>query len=482
MEILNTGSYGGFNPGTSTPFSLISADEVLKKREIYERILNLVDETNELKQSTINMIGLTSNTGREVNTELIYHTQQGPLYSPIKILSRTGGAAAGDTLTVVVDPESLDLIDGTYYHRTFVGSLLSKASQMSVQLRVVTVSDPDTVAGNMELVLQPDATTTAINVIAAGEVMAPTGVVYQTNAAFGATKSLVRTQTRYGVQFHQIQTDTPDAFGQDFYQHYEVSNAGGEPYLFGRYWAETLLRHELEKSRIMLNASGKSYNGIPTTMGIIPVIKNFGVEKSDGGPNWTITDLYDISNTLTGLDAGSDEVKVLHGDLYGQRLEQVVGGNGGFQNGAIIYDNGTGQYSSEQSAQKGLSLGVKSINLNNTRFVFCKTSDMTSLATTGSFFGAMNDNSELRHSAVFVPSATRNVGMDAKLSSEVPRMEVVYTAQPAIDSFSGNVRVQEVRRGPAHLGQMKYEVKLLERPSLRVMMPQKFVYYNGSPA
>lgn len=354
--------YGGLGPwgfpGTDGElYEQILADFVTR-RDVAMEAVQTSEDMNFFANSLTTWF---MRTGRHVNTSTIKHTyfQRGSRFKSVAVTP--SGSPSSGSITLVIDPSYVQNI-GSATSPFWVSPGLDRqvvfVGKNGVMGRVTAVSKPTSggTAPTHTLTVQFDDNTAA-NTVTAGTKIAFHGFISKEKDTYPNGQS--QTDARFDILFGYMMTTRPEIsmLAASVQKQYGVDGKFFE-WLIAR--MDTYVRHEIYKSLECLLADGSIVNGRQRTVGLIPMIRGFGLNKLD----------VDLSTASAVSDWLASVVRYARANQMGNELTHMLGyefkrgttsllGNAGLTTGQNIrYDAFGGDGG---AANRSIKLGFTSV-------------------------------------------------------------------------------------------------------------------------
>jgi hypothetical protein len=320
---------------------------------------------------------------------------RGKLHDNVKVLSFTGGASAGATATVTIDPASI--LNSRSPIRA--GEVLENAKN-GKQYKVSSVSTYPNI-----FVMTPFDTAELINAtLLAGDFLLFRGIseAGEASTKFDTLTGLIEEKTFYTTEIREDFTISDRAKIEELW--FEVN---GQPYYTYKGLDEAVRRFMNNKEFKLMFGKPQGATG---TTGLIPQVEAGG-QTTTWGTEFTIDDFHAIAR-LADFNGGAQEYHFLMDSYLRSAVDDALFTK--YQNGSIVWASVGG------SSEVAVKYGFDSIKVDGTTFHLKKYLPFNAEAVYGQAIGT---SGYYARTGLLIPVKD---GRDAQTGDKIPSLRIVY--------------------------------------------------------
>jgi hypothetical protein len=320
---------------------------------------------------------------------------RGKLHDNVKVLSFTGGASAGATATVTIDPASI--LSSRSPIRA--GEVLENAKN-GKQYKVSSVSTYPNI-----FVMTPFDSTELINAtLAAADFLLFRGIseAGEASTKFDTLTGLIEEKTFYTTEIREDFTISDRAKIEELW--FEVN---GQPYYTYKGLDEAVRRFMNNKEFKLMFGKPQGATG---TTGLIPQVEAGG-QTTTWGTTFDIDDFHAIAR-LADFNGGAQEYHFLMDSYLRSAVDDALFAK--YQNGAIVWGSVGG------SSEVAVKYGFDSIKVDGTTFHLKKYLPFNAEAVYGQAIGT---SGYYARTGLLIPVKD---GRDAQTGDKIPSLRIVY--------------------------------------------------------
>lgn len=320
---------------------------------------------------------------------------RGKLHDNVKVLSFTGGASAGATATVTIDPASI--LNSRSPIR--VGEVLENAKN-GKQYKVTSVTTYPNI-----FVMSPFDSTELINAtLVAADFLLFRGIseAGEASTKFDTLSGLIEEKTFYTTEIREDFTISDRAKIEELW--FEVN---GQPYYTYKGLDEAVRRFMNNKEFKLMFGKPQGATG---TTGLIPQVEAGG-QTTTWGNTFDIDDFHAIAR-LADFNGGAQEYHFLMDSYLRSAVDDALFAK--YQNGSIVWASVGG------SSEVAVKYGFDSIKVDGTTFHLKKYLPFNAEAVYGQAIGT---SGYYARTGLLIPVKD---GRDAQTGDKIPSLRIVY--------------------------------------------------------
>lgn len=320
---------------------------------------------------------------------------RGKLHDNVKVLSFTGGASAGATATVTIDPASINNSRSPIR----VGEVIENAKN-GKQYKVTSVSTYPNI-----FVMSPFDSTELINAtLLAADFMLFRGIseAGEASTKFDTLTGLIEEKTFYTTEIREDFTISDRAKIEELW--FEVN---GQPYYTYKGLDEAVRRFMNNKEFKLMFGKPQGATG---TTGLIPQVEAGG-QVTTWGTSFDIDDFHNLAR-LADFNGGAQEYHFLMDSYLRSAVDDALFAK--YQNGAIQWASVGG------SSEVAVKYGFDSIKIDGTTFHLKKYLPFNAEAVYGQTIGTAG---YYARTGLLIPVKD---GRDAQTGDKIPSLRLVY--------------------------------------------------------
>jgi hypothetical protein len=320
---------------------------------------------------------------------------RGKLHDNVKVLSFTGGASAGATATVTIDPASINNSRSPIR----VGEVL-EAADTGKQYKVTSVTTYPNI-----FVMSPFDSTELINAtLTAGDFLLFRGIseAGEASTKFDSLTGLIEEKTFYTTEIREDFTITDRAKIEELW--FEVN---GQPYYTYKGLDEAVRRFMNNKEFKLMFGKPQGSQG---STGLIPQVEAGG-QVTTWGNTFDIDDFHNLAR-LADFNGGAQEYHFLMDSYLRSAVDDALFSK--YQNGSIVWASVGG------SSEVAVKYGFDSLKIDGTTFHLKKYLPFNAEAVYGQSIGTAG---YYARTGLLIPVKD---GRDAQTGDKVPSLRIVY--------------------------------------------------------
>lgn len=320
---------------------------------------------------------------------------RGKLHDNVKVLSFTGGASAGATATVTIDPASINNSKSPIR----VGEVLENAKN-GKQYKVTSVTTYPNI-----FVMSPFDSTELINAtLVAADFLLFRGIseAGEASTKFDSLTGLIEEKTFYTTEIREDFTITDRAKIEELW--FEVN---GQPYYTYKGLDEAVRRFMNNKEFKLMFGKPQGATG---TSGLIPQVEAGG-QVTTWGNTFDIDDFHNLAR-LADFNGGAQEYHFLMDSYLRSAVDDALFAK--YQNGSIVWASVGG------SSEVAVKYGFDSLKIDGTTFHLKKYLPFNAEAVYGQTIGTAG---YYARTGLLIPVKD---GRDAQTGDKVPSLRIVY--------------------------------------------------------
>ena len=320
---------------------------------------------------------------------------RGKLHDNVKVLSFTGGASAGATATVTIDPASINNSRSPIR----VGEVL-EAADTGKQYKVTSVTTYPNI-----FVMSPFDSTELINAtLTAGDFLLFRGIseAGEASTKFDSLTGLIEEKTFYTTEIREDFTITDRAKIEELW--FEVN---GQPYYTYKGLDEAVRRFMNNKEFKLMFGKPQGSQG---STGLIPQVEAGG-QVTTWGNTFDIDDFHNLAR-LADFNGGAQEYHFLMDSYLRSAVDDALFAK--YQNGSIVWASVGG------SSEVAVKYGFDSLKIDGTTFHLKKYLPFNAEAVYGQSIGTAG---YYARTGLLIPVKD---GRDAQTGDKVPSLRIVY--------------------------------------------------------